>query len=69
VKLFFGNDPSFGSGRSATLGANTRQSASARTGDKIWLLDDRGKGVASVSVGPGMREVHVSTECSSLSAR
>lgn len=69
AKLFFGNDPAFGSGRSTTLGGNSRESASARIGDKIWLLDDRGKGVASVSVGAGMNEVHVSTECSSLTAR
>jgi hypothetical protein len=68
-KLFFGNKPGFSSGRSITLGGNSRESASFRPGDKVWLLDAQGKGTSSLVVGEGSREIRVSRDCSSLTSK
>jgi hypothetical protein len=69
VKLFFGDDPQFGGGRSSTLGSNTRENHSGTVGDVIWLVDASGKGVSNVSLSAGMGTIEVAKSCTSLMAR
>ena len=59
VKLFFGDKPKFGSGRTSSIGSNHVQSASMRVGDTVWVVDDSGNGLASYTASPGSQTVIV----------
>jgi hypothetical protein len=67
VKLFYGDDPKFGSGRTDSLGSNTRTSSQFQVGDMIWLTDDSRNGISSVTVSSSTREIEFS--CNGISAR
>lgn len=69
VKVFFGKIPKFGSGTQSTLGGNSRQNHSFREGETMWLLDDAGNGVSSVTASPGMREIEVTSACTGTTSR
>ena len=59
VKLFFGDKPKFGSGRSSSIGSNTLQSASMGVGDTVWIVDDSGNGIASYTASAGSQRIEV----------
>ncbi len=67
VKLFFGSKPKFGSGRHSSIGSNTRTSHSGTAGDMIWIEDESGNGVSSVTLAVGMREVRINSSCMGIS--
>jgi hypothetical protein len=69
VKVFFGDTPKYGSGRTTPIGGNSVQNESGNEGDMLWLVDDSGNGLSSVTVSRSTREVEVSSSCSSISAR
>jgi uncharacterized membrane protein YgcG len=62
VKLWYGDDPKFGGGRSDSLGGNSRTSSSQKVGDMIWLTDDSRNGIASVTVSGTMREIEITCD-------
>jgi len=63
VKLFYGKEPKFGSGRSSQLSANTSQSESMNEGDQIWIVDSSGNGVSSFTASANVHEVTISESC------
>jgi hypothetical protein len=69
VKLFEGDDPKFGSGRTSSLSHNQTQSFSLKAGDQVWLLDSDGNGVSSLSASPSMARVEVNDSCSGFRPR
>jgi hypothetical protein len=69
VKLFYGQTPKFGSGRSSTISGNSQQSESMREGDMIWIVDASDNGVSSYSVSPHAHEVEISESCTGFRAR
>ena len=69
VKLFFGDKPKYGSGTSSSLGANTSRSVSGNTGDMIWITDDSGNGISSISLSPSVRTIEITGSCSGFTAR
>jgi hypothetical protein len=69
VKVFFGKEPKFGSGTTSSIGGNSVQNHSFRPGDMVWLVDDSGKGIASATASPGMREIEISSSCTGLTSR
>lgn len=68
VKLFYGKDPKFGSGRSSSIGGNSSQGEQMREGDMLWLTDDSGNGIANYSASANVHEVEISSSCTSLMA-
>lgn len=67
IKMFFGDDPKFGSGRTDSLNSNSRTNKSLKVGDKVWLVDGSGNPLGSVTVSASMREIEFS--CSGVSGR
>jgi hypothetical protein len=67
VKLFYGDNPEFGSGRTDSLSGNSRTSKQLQAGQKVWLVDDRKQGIASATVSSSTREVEVT--CSGINLR
>jgi hypothetical protein len=69
VKLFFGDKPKFGSGKSSTIGGNSQQSESMKQGDMLWIIDDSGNGVTSHTISGSEREVAINGSCNGFEAR
>ena len=69
AKVFYGDKPKYGSGTRSTVSTNSVSSHSFRPGDMFWLTDDSEKGLASVTVSAGMREITINADCAGLSAK
>ncbi|NVB81607.1 MAG: hypothetical protein HOV81_24650 [Kofleriaceae bacterium] len=69
VKVFYGDKPKFGSGTYSSISSNSVQSHSFRQGDMFWIVDDSENGLGSTSIGPGTRELEISSSCTSINAR
>jgi hypothetical protein len=69
VKLFYGETPEYGGGRTSSIGGNSRQSESMNEGEAIWILDDRGNGVSSFSASASVRSLEIASNCVSFRAR
>ncbi len=73
MKLFYGETPKCGSGRSSSIGGNSQQSESMNEGETIWIVDDSGNGVSSFSASASVRSVEIASNCvfvpGALSAR
>jgi len=69
VKLFQGHDPKFGSGRSGSLSHNQSQRFTLGPGDELWLLDEKGDGISSLSASPSMSRVEINSSCSGFRPR
>ena len=69
MPVFYGDKPRFSSGTTSSISSNSVQSHSFQVGDNMWLLDDTGDGVGSVTISNGTREIEVSKNCGGLSAR
>ena len=69
VKVFFGDNPKFGSGRQSSLGGNSRTSQQMKPGDMVWVIDDSSNGLASATVSSSTREIEVTSSCTSISSR
>jgi hypothetical protein len=69
VRVFYGNKPKFGSGTTSSISSNSVNSHSFRSGDMMWVVDDHDNGMGSVTVSPGTRELHIGSDCGSVSAR
>lgn len=63
VKLFFGDKPGFGSGRSTSISANQSFSEQMREGAMLWIVDDRGNGISSYSASPNRNSIEISSSC------
>lgn len=68
VKLFFGDNPKFGSGTSSQLSSNTSTSYSMREGDMIWIMID-GEPAASYSASPGNASIQITRSCGGFAPR
>lgn len=66
VRVFFGDKPKFGSGRTSSMSSNSSTSQSFQPGDMFWIVDASDNGVASVTVAEGMREIEIVDGCTSL---
>jgi hypothetical protein len=69
VKLFYGQTPKFGSGRSSSIGSNTSQNESMNEGDMIWIIDDNENGLSNFTASSGVREVEIGSSCTSFIVR
>ena len=69
VKVFYGDKPKFGSGTYSSIESNSIANHSFNPGEMMWIVDDEENGIASTSVGPGMREIEIPETCTSLMAR
>jgi hypothetical protein len=68
VRVFFGQKPKFGSGRTSSVSSNSVSSESFNTGDMMWLVDESDNGLSSTTVSSSTREITVGADCHSLSA-
>ncbi|NVB41725.1 hypothetical protein G6O69_28080 [Pseudenhygromyxa sp. WMMC2535] len=69
VRLFFGDNPRFGSGKSTSLSANSRTNYSMREGDMLWIVDGSGNGISSYSASSGNRSIEITSSCSGFRSR
>lgn len=69
VKVFFGDKPKFGSGTYSSMSSNSRTGKTFQPGDMVWIVDNSQNGVASVTVAAGMKEIEITSSCTSLSSR
>jgi hypothetical protein len=63
VRVFYGDQPKYGSGTESSLSGNSRTSKSMHSGDKIWLIDGSGNGITAVTVSGVSQSVVVNTNC------
>jgi hypothetical protein len=63
VRLFFGNTPKFGSGTESSISSNSTESRSMREGEMIWIVDEAGNGMSSLTVSPGQTHVTITRSC------
>ncbi|MRG96236.1 hypothetical protein [Polyangium spumosum] len=66
VKLFFGDNPKFGSGTRTSLGSNTTSSYSGGAPKTVWIVDDRDQGISSF-VASGSQSMQITSSCSGFS--
>jgi len=66
VPVFFGSKPKYGSGTTSSVSSNSVSSHSFRPGEMLWVLDDAGNGVASVTIDAHTREVEIDRSCRGL---
>jgi hypothetical protein len=69
VRVFYGDKPKFGSGTTSSISSNSVNSHSFMDGDMFWIVDDSDNGVDSVTLGPGIREILINSDCRSISTR
>jgi hypothetical protein len=69
VKLFLGDKPKFGSGTNTSISGNTVTSYSMKEGDMIWIVDDSGNGLSSMSISQASRNVEILESCSGFVIR
>jgi hypothetical protein len=70
TRFYFGDDPGDGKGQFATLaaGATAAVPRGADGSVVVWVLGDRGLGLASVHVTRRMKHVHLDAACMHLDA-
>jgi hypothetical protein len=68
VRVFFGQKPKFGSGRTSSVSSNSVSSESFNTGDMMWIVDESDNGLASTTVSSSTHEITVGADCHTLSA-
>jgi hypothetical protein len=68
VRVFFGQKPKFGSGRTSSVSSNSVSSESFNTGDMMWIVDESDNGLASTTVSSSTHEITVGSDCHTLSA-
>jgi len=64
VRLFFGKTPKFGSGTESTIYSNSTENHSMREGDMVWIVDESGNGVTSLTASRGQTRVAITRSCS-----
>jgi hypothetical protein len=69
VGVFYGDNPGFSSGTQSSVSSNSVSSRSFREGDMMWLTDDSRRGVSSVTISRGMREVEILESCAGFRTR
>jgi hypothetical protein len=70
TRLFIGQKPKFGSGKTTTIGSNTTMSE-GRNADgtqMIWIVDDSDNGLASAVVTVATKKVVVESSCTAFHA-
>lgn len=70
TRLFIGQKPKFGSGKTTTIGSNTTMSE-GRNADgtqMIWIVDDSDNGLASAVVTVATKKVVVDSSCTAIHA-
>lgn len=69
AKVFYGDKPGFSSGTQSSISYNSVQSKTFRVGDQMWVTDDSGKGLDSVTIDANTRQIEITSSCSGLSSR
>jgi len=69
AKVFYGDKPKFGSGTSSTVSSNSVSNKTFRTGDMMWVVDEKDEGLASVKVVDGMKELEIGSDCKSIKSK
>jgi hypothetical protein len=69
VPVFYGDKPRYSSGTTSSVSSNSVSSQSFSVGDMMWILDDSGDGVGSVTISQNTREIEINSSCGGLSAR
>jgi hypothetical protein len=64
VRLFFGSTPKFGSGTESSIFPNSTESHSMREGEMIWIVDQSGNGVSSLTASRDRTRVTITRSCS-----
>jgi hypothetical protein len=63
VKLFFGTTPKFGSGTESSFSANSTESRSMREGEMVWIIDQSGSGISSLTETLAQTHVAINRPC------
>jgi hypothetical protein len=66
VRVFYGDNPKFGSGTQSSISSNSSQSHSFRVGEQMWIIDDHDNGLASAQVSSSTREIEIGASCTGL---
>lgn len=69
VPVFYGDKPKYGSGTKSSVSFNSVSSHTFRVGDMMWVLDDGGNGLGSVTISQGTRTIEIDSSCAGLSSR
>jgi hypothetical protein len=63
VRLFFGTTPKFGSGTESSISSNSTESHSMREGDMVWIVDESGNGMSSLTATRRQSSVAITRSC------
>ena len=69
VAVFYGKTPKFGSGTTSSVSSNSVSSKSFREGDMMWVVDQSGNGLDSVTISQSTRTLEITSGCTSISSR
>lgn len=68
VKLFFGEKPKYGSGRTTTMSSNSVTSYSLAPGSTVWIIDEQENGLSSFSVSASSTRMEITPSCTGFRA-
>jgi hypothetical protein len=69
VPVFYGDKPKYGSGTTSSVSSNSVSSHSFRVGDMMWVLDEGGNGLGSITISQSTRTIEIDAGCSGVSSR
>jgi hypothetical protein len=69
VPVFYGHKPKYGSGTTSSVSTNSVSSHTFSVGDMMWVLDDGGNGVGSVTISQSTRSLEIDSSCTRISSR
>jgi hypothetical protein len=59
VRIFIGDKPKYGSGRTGYLSGNTRESRTASVGNQICIVDNSDNPISCITISNGMGDVSI----------
>ena len=70
LRLYYGDNPSDGTGVHATIsqGAALQIPRNPDGSVVVWVVDEKGQGMASVHVSKRMKHVRINTDCARIDA-
>lgn len=68
VRLFIGDKPKYGSGRTTTVSSNSITSYSGSAPETIWIVDSSDNGLSAFTVSPGRHSIRILQSCTGFVA-
>lgn len=69
TRVFFGQKPKYGSGRTSSVSSNSVSHESMKPGDMLWIVDSSDNGLTSATVTSSTQELTIGQDCKSIAVR